>query len=214
MWSLVHKEFLLEWRQQSAFGGIFLYLLSTVFLCYLVFEGIISEKSWNALFWIIILFASINAALKAFTTEHENRHLYYYTMISPRAAINAKIIYNSLLMMFLAILGFFLFVSFLGNPLQSISLFLINLLIGMLGFSTILCMVSAIAARVRNNFTLIAILGFPLVLPLLLLLIRVSWQCIAGTSFIKIAPDLLIISMLTIISLTLSNLLFPYVWKE
>ncbi len=212
--ALVQKDFLLEWRQQSALSGIFLYLLSTVFLCYLAFEGIISERSWNALFWIIMLFASVNVALKAFTLEHEKRHLFYYTLASPVATINAKILYNAVLMTFLALAGFIIFVAFMGNPVQSLLLFLLNMLLGMLGFSAILCMVSAIAARVRNNFTLMAILGFPLVLPLLLLLIRVSQQCIAGTSIQHIAPDLLIILMLKVITLILSNLLFPYIWRE
>lgn len=213
-WILVRKEFVLEWRQQSALSGVFLYLVSTVFLTYLAFDGIISERSWNALFWLIMLFASVNAALKAFVQEHENRHLYYYTIVSAKAAINSKIIYNALLMSCLALAGFFVFVSFMGNPLQSTWLFLVNLLLGMLGFSSVLCMVSAIAARVRNNFTLMAVLGFPLVLPLLLLLVRVSRQSVMGTTFADIAPDLLIIAMLTAITLVLSNILFPYIWKE
>ena len=211
---MVRKEFVLEWRQQSALSGVFLYLVSTVFLTYLAFDGIISERSWNALFWLIMLFASVNAALKAFVQEHENRHLYYYTIVSAKAAINSKIIYNALLMSCLALAGFFVFVSFMGNPLQSTWLFLVNLLLGMLGFSSVLCMVSAIAARVRNNFTLMAVLGFPLVLPLLLLLVRVSRQSVMGTTFADIAPDLLIIAMLTAITLVLSNILFPYIWKE
>ncbi len=213
-WALVRKEFVLEWRQQSALSGVFLYLISTVFLSYLAFDGIISERSWNALFWLIMLFASVNAALKAFVQEHENRHLYYYTIVSAKAAINAKIVYNALLMGCLALAGFFVFVSFMGNPLQSTWLFLLNMLLGMLGFSSVLCMVSAIAARVRNNFTLMAVLGFPLVLPLLLLLVRVSQQCVMGTTFAAVATDLLIIAMLTAITLVLSNILFPYIWKE
>lgn len=213
-WALVRKEFVLEWRQQSALSGVFLYLVSTVFLTYLAFDGIISERSWNALFWLIMLFASVNAALKAFVQEHENRHLYYYTIVSAKAAINAKIVYNALLMSSLALAGFFVFVSFMGNPLQSAWLFILNMLLGMLGFSSVLCMVSAIAARVRNNFTLMAVLGFPLVLPLLLLLVRVSRQCVMGTKFAEVATDMLIIALLTVITFVLSNILFPYIWKE
>ncbi len=213
-WALVRKEFVLEWRQQSVLSGVFLYLVSTVFLSYLAFDGIISERSWNALFWLIMLFAAANAALKAFVQEHENRHLYYYTIVSAKAAINAKIVYNALLMSCLALAGFFVFVSFMGNPLQSPWLFILNMLLGMLGFSSILCMVSAIAARVRNNFTLMAVLGFPLVLPLLLLLVRVSRHCLMGTTLREVAPDMLIIALLTAITIVLSNILFPYIWKE
>jgi heme exporter protein B len=214
IWILIRKDMTLEWRQHSALSGILLYLVSTVFLTYLAFDGIISDKSWNALFWIIMLFAAINAILKAFIQEHENRHLFYYTIVSPRDVIIAKIIYNAILMMLLGIAGFGIFVAFMGNPTASLPVFFINMLLGMLGFSSVLCLVSAIAARVRNNFTLMAVLGFPLVLPLLLLLIRVSGQSINGTTLMTVAPDLLVIGLLIAITIVLSNILFPYIWKE
>jgi heme exporter protein B len=214
IWILIRKDMTLEWRQHSALSGILLYLVSTVFLTYLAFDGIISEKSWNALFWIIMLFAAINAILKAFIQEHENRHLFYYTIVSPKDVIIAKIIYNAILMMLLGIAGFGIFLAFMGNPTSSLTVFFINMLLGMLGFSSVLCLVSAIAARVRNNFTLMAVLGFPLVLPLLLLLIRVSGQSINGTTFMNVAPDLLVIVLLIAITIVLSNILFPYIWKE
>ena len=214
IWVLIRKEIMLEWRQYSALSGILLYLVSTVFLTYLAFDGLISEKSWNALFWIIMLFAAINAILKSFIQEHENRHLYYYTIVSPRYVIIAKILYNALLLMLLAVAGFGIFVAFMGNPSESLPVFFINMLFGMMGFSSALCLVSAIAARVRNNFTLMAVLGFPLVLPLLLLLIRVSGQSIYGTDLKSVAPDLLVILLLISITIVLSNILFPYIWKE
>ncbi len=214
IWVLIRKEITLEWRQHSALSGILLYLVSTVFLTYLAFDGIISVNSWNALFWIILLFAAINAILKAFIQEHENRHLFYYSLVSPRDVIVAKIIYNALLLMCLAIAGFFVFVAFMGNPAVSQMVFLINMMLGMLGFSSVLCLVSAIAARARNNFTLMAVLGFPLVLPLLLLLIRVSRLSINGTTLSIVAPDMLVILLLIAITFVLSNILFPYIWKE
>lgn len=214
VWMLIRKEFMLEWRQHSALSGVFLYLVATVFVCYLAFEGIISVRSWNALYWVIMLFASVNVSLKSFVQEHEQRHLYYYTMVAPRAAINAKIIYNALLMMFMGLAGFGIFVAFMGNPVASLPLFLVNMLLGMAGFSSVLCMVSAIAARVRNNFTLVAILGFPLILPMLLLLIGVSHRATTGASLWEAAPDFLIMGLLIAVTLLLSNILFPYIWKE
>ena len=214
IWVLIHKEIKLEWRQQSAISGVFLYLVSTVFLTYLAFEGIISAKSWNALFWLIMLFASVNAILKAFVQENENRHIYYYSLFAPRVSINAKIIYNAILMTVLALAGLGVFVAFMGNPVNTMAIFVVNLVLGMLGFSSVLCLVSAISARVRNNFTLMSVLGFPLVLPLLLMLMRVSAESMAGTTFAEVAPDLLVIILLIAITFVLSNILFPYIWKE
>ncbi len=212
--TLLRKELVLEWRRHSALSGVVLYLFSTVFLSYLAFDGRINLETWNALFWLILLFSAMNAIMKAFIQENERRHLFYYMMVSPATFINAKIIYNSALLIGLAIAGFVVFAAFMGNPVQSLSLFFINLITGMAGFSSILCLVSAIASRARNNFTLMAVLGFPLILPLLLVLIRVSGQTINGTSFSAIAPGFITTLLLTAIAVTLSNVLFPYIWKD
>ena len=211
---LMQKEFLLEWRQKHALGGIMLYLVSTIFICYLSFAGIMSVQTWNALFWIIIAFASLNLVLKSFGDETSGRKLYLYTLASPTAIIFSKILINSLVMVALGLIGFLLFNLFMGNIAGSNLTYWMVLIIGVLGFSSILTMVSAIASQARNNFTLMAILGFPLILPLLLLLIRASLGAIEGASLRSISPDLVVILLLVMISLTLSNILFPYLWKD
>lgn len=214
VFALLRKEFTLEWRQKFAIGGVLLYLVSAVFLAYLAFDGIIPLNTWNVLYWLIMLFAAMNAILKSFIQEHDSRQMYYYSLVSARDYIGAKILYNALLMIVLGFTGLGVFFAFMGNPLSSPWIFLANMIFGMLGFAAVLTLVSAIASRVRNSFTLMAVLGFPLVLPLLLLLIRVSAASIMGTGFLSIAPDLLIIALLVMISLVLSMLLFPYIWRE
>ncbi len=210
--AFLRKEVMLEWRQRFAVSGVILYLVSTVFVAYLAFDGLIPVQTWNALFWLIMLFASVNAILKSFMQEAESRQLFYYTHISARGVINAKILYNASLMTILGLAGFGIFVLFMGNPLVHTGLFLLNLFLGMLGFASVLTLVSAIASRARNNFTLMAVLGFPLILPMLLLLIRVSSTALTGGS--AGVSDILISALLIIITVILSNLLFPYIWKE
>lgn len=212
--TMIKKELTLEWRQKFAFNGVLLYLVSTVFVCYLSFEGMIDVPTWNSLFWIIMLFAAINATLKSFMQERDGRLLYYYTLLRPQSVINAKIVYNALLLTALALTGLFVFMAFLGNPVQNLTLFVLNLILGVFGFASVLSMVSAIASKARNNFTLMAVLSFPLVLPLLLVLIRVSGGAIDGDNFAAQAPNLLVVILLIAITAVLSNILFPYIWKE
>src|SRR3546814_7710994 len=77
--SLIQKDILLEWRSKYAINGIVLYVVSTVFVCYQAFKSV-DATTWSALFWIILLFASINAINKSFVQESRGRQLYYYTM--------------------------------------------------------------------------------------------------------------------------------------
>src|SRR6478609_2325171 len=96
--ALIKKEILLEWRQRFALNGILLYLGSTVFLCYLSFGvkgNTLSPYVWNALFWVILLFTSVNAIAKSFMQERAGRMIYYYSIASPQAIIISKIIYNA-----------------------------------------------------------------------------------------------------------------------
>ncbi len=211
---LIRKDFRLEWRSKFAIGGVVLYLVSTVFITYLAFDGRIALQTWNALFWLIILFASMHAIMKSFIQESENRQLYYYMLASGKEVIVSKILYNSLLMVVLSLTGLLLFIAFMGNPLQTLTVFLINMLLGVVGFAVVLTLISAIASKAKNNFTLMAVLGFPLVLPLLLLLIRVSNAGLAGAPLAEAATDMLIILLLIFIAFTLSMVLFPYIWRE
>src|SRR6201996_6535633 len=111
-WDLFKKEIMLEWRSKYAFNGVLLYVVSTVFICYISFNLTPGFKGssgcsevWNVLFWIIMLFASVNAIAKSFMQESKSRLLYYYPIASPQAIILSKTIYNILLMSMLSILA-------------------------------------------------------------------------------------------------------------
>lgn len=221
MWSeiivLIKKELTLEWRQKYALNGILLYVVSAVFITYLSFganQGALSIPTWNALYWIIILFSSVNAVAKSFVQEHQGRQLYYYMIASPEAIILSKIIYNTLLTLVLALLGYLVFSIILGNPVQDQTLFLVNLILGAVGFSACLTMVSGIASKAGNNATLMAILSFPLIIPILLMAINLSKHAIDGLDRgLSIDKIITLLAINAIIGAT-SYILFPYLWRS
>lgn len=210
---LIAKEAKLEMRNKYALGGILLYVVSTVFVSYLSFKQIINPATWNALFWIILLFASINGVAKSFINETRGRLLYLYTLVSPQAVILSKIIYNVLLLSVISGLCLFVYTLFVGNIIQDLPLFLVVLLLGSFGFSSLLTMVSAIASKTNNNFTLMAILSFPIMMPLLMVLIKLSKNAIDGLE-VWDTNSLLILVFLNVIIVALSYLLFRYLWRD
>jgi heme exporter protein B len=214
---LLKKEIVLEWRQRYAINGILLYLGSTVFVCYLSF-GVkgnkLSPYVWNALFWVILLFTSVNAIAKSFIQEKQGRLIYYYSIVSPQGIIISKIIYNSLLMMLLSAIGFLFYSLVLGNPVEDKLLFFLNMMLGSLGFSSTLTMVSGIASKANNSASLMAILSFPIIIPLLLILIKISKNAIDGLSRSVSWDDLSVLLAINILVAAVSYLLFPYLWKS
>ncbi|GAB3658747.1 hypothetical protein GCM10028791_31910 [Echinicola sediminis] len=221
MWNevlvLIKKEITLEWRQKYALNGILLYVVSAVFITYLSVgakQGNISIPTWNALYWIIILFSAVNAVAKSFVQEHQGRQLYYYMIASPEAIILSKIIYNTLLTLVLALLGYGVFGIILGNPVDDQGLFILNLLLGAVGFSACLTMVSGIASKASNNATLMAILSFPIIIPILLMAIKISKNAIDGLDRgVSIDKLMTLMAINAIIAVT-AYILFPYLWRS
>jgi heme exporter protein B len=211
---LIGKEIRLELKQKYVLNGILLYLISTIFVTYLAFERIIDTDTWNSLFWIILLFVAVNGISKSFIQESPARHLYYYTIASPQAVLLSKIIYNLLLMTILSVLSFVFFLLLMGNMVVNISLFLICLILGSLGLASILTMVAAIASRASNNFSLMAILSFPIVLPLLATLMKVSKSALLVSQWSGNYGFIIILITINVAVIILAYLLFPYLWRD
>jgi heme exporter protein B len=214
---LVRKEIQLEWRQKYAMHGLLLYLASTVFVCYLSFKAkqqAIHPITWNTLFWIILLFIAINAIGKSFTQESAQRNLFYYTIASPEAIIFSKITYNTLVMVAISMIGIVFYSWVMGNPVGNFPLYLLSLVLGAIGFSATLSMVAGIAAQGENTATLMAVLSFPIILPLLLMLLKVSKSAMDGLSIQENCDEIAILTSIDVIVIVLSGILFPYIWRH
>lgn len=211
---LISKEIRLELKQKYVINGILLYLVSTIFVTYLAFDRIIDADTWNSLFWIILLFVGVNAVSKSFVQESPARHLYYYTIASPQSILLSKVLYNLLLMTILSVLSFVFFLLLMGNLVVNIPLFLVTLLLGSSGLASILTMVAAIASRASNNFSLMAILSFPIVLPLLGTLMKVSGSALTATGWAGSTGFIVLLLTINITVIALAYLLFPYLWRD
>jgi heme exporter protein B len=215
--TLIGKEIILEWRQRYAINGIILYAVSTVFICYLSFHLKANQLNpivWNVLFWLIMLFTAVSAIAKSFLQEAEGRQLYYYTLVSPEAIILSKMIYNTLLMSFMSGVCYIFYAFVMGNPVENQALFLLNMLLGSAGFACTLTMIAAIAAKADNKTTLMAVLSFPVMLPLLLLLMKVSKNAIDGLAWQVSYDEIWLILAINTIVVAVSYLLFAYLWRS
>lgn len=210
---LLRKEILLEWRQKYAISGILLYVLSTVFVVYTSFKKVAPDV-WNTLFWIIILFASVNAVAKSFVQENSNRQLYYYSLSNPSAIILSKIIYNSGLLLFLSLLSFAVFSLVAGNPVKDNFYFFTALFLGSLGFSITFTFISAISAKANNSATLMAILSFPIIIPIILTLIKLSANALRLMQDTAVWKDIATLLAIDLILVSMAFLLFPFLWRD
>ncbi len=211
--ALVKKDLITEWRQKHTLFGVLLYVGATVFTIYMM-SGEPEIKVWNALFWISQLFVTVNSVAKSFLQEHANRFRYYYSLTSPSAFFIAKIIYSSVLMLFISLLSFFLFTLMLGNPVLQTAKFLSVTAVGSISLSVVFTFLSAIAARTNQNAALMAILGFPLVIPLLMILSKLALSTISPVFVQGWSNLLIVLSALSVLVIVLGTILFPFLWQE
>ena len=211
--TLLKKDILIEFRQQYTFFGVLLYIASTTFVIYLSM-GQPEDKVWNGLFWVILLFICINAVARSFIQEGKGRMLYFYTIASPVQFIFSKLIYNGLLMVLMSGLSLLLFTILLGNPLQHAMLFFGIACLGGISLSLVFSFLAAIAAKASQPSAIMAILGFPLIIPQLMLLMK-----IANIAFSDIVQNGLgqmigLLAGFDIMIIALAYILFPFLWKD
>jgi heme exporter protein B len=215
--ALIKKEFLLEFRNKVSISSMLLYVISTIFICYQSFKVLENVQVWNALLWVIILFSAVNAVNKSFFAESKSQQMYFYLLTSPQNIILAKTIYNIVLINVLALISYLIFIIMLGKPGEGNGMsgqLLLVLVLGATGIAGILTLVSAIASKTNNNLGLISILGFPIMVPVIMTVIKSGKNAADLLSFSVNAKYLLALSGLDIIIIGLSFILFPYLWRE
>lgn len=212
IFTLFKKDLLLEIRQQYSFYGVLLYIAATIFVLYMALESPESNV-WNGLFWVIQLFICINAVAKSFLQESRGRMLYFYSIAGPRDFVLSKLLFNSLLMLLMSLLSLALFTLFLGSPMQKTGVFIGLVLLGGWSLSLVFTFLAAIAAKAQQNAAIMAILGFPIIIPQLLLLMRLSNAAFSDTMPVPVATVLLLVALDAMVIL-LAVILFPFLWKD
>lgn len=212
--NLLRKEARLEFRNRSAFNALLLYVLASVFICFLSFKKIAEPAVWNALFWIILLFNAMNSAAKIFSNETRGHSLFNYTYYHPVNFILAKIIYNGILLIVSGTFTWFVYAIILGMPAMNTGMFFLVLILSSLALSGILTLVAGIAVKAGGNFTLMAILSFPLTLPVLLVAIRLSRMAIDQLAWSVSFNYFGALGALVLLTGGLAYLLFPYLWQD
>lgn len=211
---LCKKDFLIEFRQRQTLLGILLYIASTAFVIYLSISKP-DAVTWNALYWIMLLFIVTNAVAKSFIGDSKNRQLYYYSIAHPIHYIFSKIIGNIILIVGLNIINILIYITLMGNLTLNSGMYFIITLLGGISLSLIFTLLSAIASKAQQQASLLAVLGFPIIIPLLMILIRLSkvafGEVFRQNTIMQLFGLLLGLDLVIVV---MSSILFPYLWKE
>lgn len=211
--ALIQKDLLLESRQQYTLYGILLYVASTIFVVYLSM-GQPEETVWNGLFWVIQLFVCVNAVAKSFLHESRGRMLYFYSIAGAKDFVLAKLLFNTLLMLVMSLLSLVVFTVLLGNPLENGLQFIFITCLGGMSLGLVFTFLAAIAAKAQQQSALIAIMGFPIIIPQLLLLMKISTSAFSSVIQAGWWQMVFLLAGLDLLVVALAVILFPFLWRD
>lgn len=209
--AIIKNYILLEYRSWTQGLGLIVLVWIIAFLVYRL-QPEMSIDQLNLIFWLFILLVAVNASMRqeAYYTPEERLNL--YTLVDPVTLILARILFNFIYLLFISFL-FYLFIIMYYAPAITFQWEnCVVMILGSFAISTCLAIVTAIGTQGGGQNTLVSILGFPLMIPVIILLNNINKTIIMSGS----APNsrYLLILGISAIGLSLSIVLFPFIWKQ
>jgi len=211
--SLIKIEWSLDLKRPAILASAILQMAVMAMLSMLS-QSDNSAKIWNSLFWITLVFCTLQAISKSFLIVSRNRWIYWNQLSSPGQILWSRIIYGWLTMILLTLVNLTLFGFFMGMPVIHIFAFLKILILVTGGISTIFTFIGAIASKANQAGFLAPVLSLPVILPLILLGIKASNKVFNPILVSSVNKDILMLTTLDGLILVLSGILFSALWKE
>jgi heme exporter protein B len=163
------------------------------------------------LLWIILLFSVAAGLPRAFVQEEESQTATALRLsATPSALFCGKLLYSLTLVAALEVLITPLFVTIMNLEVRSPGLLAAALAAGGFGLASGSTLIAAIIAQARSKGTLFSVLSFPVLLPLLILVIELTRNAVLGDpAGMALVQLLLYDASVSIFGL----MLFPVVWN-
>lgn len=190
-----------------------LQVFSLALLCYLS-NPTIGAKTWNSLFWLTVIFSTLQAVSKTFVAVSRSRWIYLNQLASPAAIILSRVLYSWVLMVVLCLLDLLVFAFFMNSPVVHQWHYLAFILLVSGGLGTVFTMISAIASKTTQPAFLVPVLSLPVILPLLLVGVQGSLKCLNQVLVSSAGQDLLLLGALDLLVLVLAGVLFNPLWRD
>lgn len=119
---LIRAEWSLDIRRPAVLAAAALQLLTMALLSFLT-QPDIHGKTWNSLFWITLIFCTLQAISKNFLGLSRGRWIYWNQLAHPAELLWSKMVYAWISMAAFAFLNFIAFSAFMGMPIEHLSLY-------------------------------------------------------------------------------------------
>jgi len=133
---------------------------------------------------------------------------------TPNTVFLGKWFFNVLLLFALELIIIPLFFAMMNLSVESVGLFFLFLVLGSIGLASVSTLIAAIISQASARGALFAVLSFPIALPILISAIHGTRWSMDGTTFSNCISDLQVLFSFSVVIITLSLILFEFIWRK
>ena len=211
------KDWASELRTRYAINALAMFILVTIsVILFSVGQETLSGELTGGLLWVVIFFSAMSGLSRGFVSEEERgTTLTLHLIAKPSTVFTGKFLFNLLLVFIMNIVIFFLFLAFFDSfAIESGLIITLAFLFGNIGIAVSSTIIAAIISKANTKGTLYPVLSFPILLPLILILIELTNFAIVGTTLDEAFVDIAILIIYDIIMITASYMLFDFIWND
>lgn len=215
--AVLAKDLRAELRNRAALNSILLFAVTALVVVGFSTAGSpIEPRLKVALLWVVLFFAAFSGLSHVFIHEEETAtSLALRLSASPGAVYAGKLLFNLLLLFGITAVVAPMFLLMVDLRLERPFAFLAVLTSGCLGLGAAATIVAAIIAKARGKGALYGALGFPILLPLLMMAVRAMQVTLLPSAPVgTILRDIGGLLAFAVMLITASFLLFPFVWED
>lgn len=216
-WALFKKDWESELRTRYAINALAMFILVTIsVILFSIGQEQISEHLTGGLLWVVVFFSAMSGLSRAFVAE-EDRGTVLALQLSakPATVFMGKLIFNLVLVFIMNFaITILYFIFFDSLRINNFSLFALSFILGNIGIAVSSTIIAAIIAKASSKGTLYPVLSFPVLLPLILILLELTRFAIDGETIGDSYVELMVLVCYDVIMFTASYLLFDFIWKD
>ncbi len=214
--AIFKKEVMQELRTKYALNTLLAFTGSSLLLILFTLRAHQMDPTpKSGLIWIIILFAAMSGMMRSFVQEAERKT---WALLQLHAAAGdvflGKLFYNFCFLLALHLFTFFFYMLMMDMGVVNITYFISALLFGAAGLAAVTTLTSAMIAQADRKGALFSVLCIPLVVPLLLILTRVTNAALISGPDGSSINDLVALVGFCGVTITTGVLLFDFIWED
>ncbi|NQW29823.1 MAG: heme exporter protein CcmB [Ignavibacteria bacterium] len=215
--AVIEKDIRSELRTRYGLTALALFVVTSVALvAFSAADEPLPKPIAAGVLWVIMFFTALTGMARAFVHEEE-RGTWLFLRISTRPTdiYMGKLAVNTVLSVTTNCLTALLFVIFLtGFTVGSPWILVLCVAVGSIGLAAVLTIVSAIVAKAGSKNSLLPVLSFPLLVPLLLPGTNALLMSVGGFEFTDVLADLSLMLAYSGIVSVVAWIIFPIIWCD